>query len=164
MKFPRTLRLDSSDVYVFERAAEPGEWAVPGTFAFVERDPADLEAKEKLAFASGWLGTDSFGHASLVEVAEISEAEFFAVVERLARHFLEHYGAPDLASALPAAREEAETAAALCDHKENTLLAIERDWSEEGIHERVRVIQPGRATDHARIWEIVPEAEENSGS
>ena len=66
MKFPRTLRLDSSDVYVFERAAEPGEWAVPGTFAFVERDPADLEAKEKLAFASGWLGTDSFGHASMI--------------------------------------------------------------------------------------------------
>ena len=31
MKFPRTIRLDPSDVKVFPLAAEPGEWAVPGS-------------------------------------------------------------------------------------------------------------------------------------
>ena len=30
LKFPRTIRLDPSDTFVFEWAAEPGEWAVSG--------------------------------------------------------------------------------------------------------------------------------------
>lgn len=157
MRFPRTIRLDTSDVYVFHRAAEPGEWAVPGGFAFLERDPAGFDNKEKLAFGTGWLGTVSFGRATFVEVAEIAESEFFQVVERLARHFVEHHGAPDLATALPVAREEADQAAQLADHKLHTLLALERAPGEAGLVERFRVIQPERARDHARIWEIVPE-------
>ncbi len=42
LKFPRTIRLDPSDTFVFERAAVPGEWAVSGAFAFWNRDPARL--------------------------------------------------------------------------------------------------------------------------
>ncbi|MFQ5772920.1 MAG: DUF6505 family protein [Kiloniellaceae bacterium] len=159
MKFPRCIRLDTSDVYVYSRAAEPGEWAVPGGFAFAGRDPADLEAKDKLAFRSGWLGTESFGWSSLVEVAEIDEAEFFRVVERLARHFVEACGAPDLTAALPAARAIADDAAGLCEHKVHSLLAVEREMTEEGVVERFRVIAPERAQDHARIWEIAPGGE-----
>ena len=34
---PRTIRLDPSDTVVFSRAAEPGEWAVPGAFLFWAR-------------------------------------------------------------------------------------------------------------------------------
>ena len=108
MKFPRVIRLDTSDRQVFAQAAEPGEWAVTGSFAFLDQDPARLEPKERLAFASGWFGTESGGRATLVEVAEITEAQFFQVVERLARHFVAHYGAPSLVDALPAARAEAE--------------------------------------------------------
>ncbi|MGF1608205.1 MAG: DUF6505 family protein [Kiloniellales bacterium] len=159
MKFPRTIRLDSSDLQVFHTAAAPGEWAVPGAFAFHGRDPAGFDSKDTLAFKSGWLGTESFGHSTLVEVAEIEEAAFFQVVERLARHFVERLGAPDLAAALPAARQEADDAAGLCDHKTGSLLALERDWTDQGIVERFRVIQPSRAQDHARIWEIVDEGE-----
>jgi hypothetical protein len=161
MKFPRTIRLDASDVYVFPVAADPGEWAVPGAFAFAERDPATLERKERLAFAGGWLGTASLGRSSLVEVAEIGEQEFVAVVERLAHHFVERYGAPDLAAALPAARQEADYAAGLCQHKIHTLLAVEREVTEQGVVERFRVIVPGRAKDHAKIWEIVADDEED---
>jgi hypothetical protein len=160
MRFPRCVRLDASDVRIFHRAAGPGEWAVPGGFAFHRRDPDALDRKDRIAFASGWLGTDSFGHCSLVEVAEIDEAGFFRVVERLARHFVEAHGAPDLAAALPAAREEADYAAGLCEHKLNTLLAVEREPGAEGIIERFRVIVPGRAKDHARIWEIVEDGED----
>ena len=162
MKFPRSIRLDTSDVYVFRQTAEPGEWAVPGSFAFVDRDPAGFDNKEKLAFRSGWLGTESFGRATLVEVAEIDEAGFFQVVERLARHFVAHYGAPDLAAALPAAREEADYAASLCDHKAHTLLALERSLEDQGLVERFRVIRPERAGDHARIWELVPGEEDGA--
>lgn len=155
MKFPRCVRLDASDAYVFHRAAEPGEWAVPGGFVFRGRDPEALDGKEKIAFRSSWLGIQSFGHGSLVEVADIDEAEFFRVVERLARHLVEAYGAPDLAAALLAAREEADYAASLCEHRIHTLLAVEREPGEAGIVERFRVIVPERARDHARIWQIV---------
>ncbi len=157
MKFLRTIRLDASDEKVFHKAALPGEWAVPGSFVFANAAPADFDNKEQLAFKSGWLGTDSFGYSSLVEVVEIEEAQFFQVVEQLARHFVEHHGAPDLTSALPAARAEADDAASLCDHKNNTLLAMERELSDAGIVERVRVIEPDRARDHAKIWQLAPE-------
>ena len=157
--FLRSVRLDGSDAKVFHRAAEPGELAVPGGFVFAERDPASLDAKDHQAFRNGWLGTESFGHATLVEVAEISEAEFFQVVERLARHFVSHYGAPELAAALPAAREEADYAASLSDHKVHQMLAIEREPGPEGVIERVRVIRPDRAPDHAKIWRVVPDEE-----
>jgi hypothetical protein len=159
MRFPRVVRLDSSDLRVFPRAAEPGEWAVPGSFAYIDGDPAGWDNKEKLAFQCGWLGTGSFGRSSMVEVAEITEAEFFGVVERLAGHFVELYGAPDLAAALPAAREEADHAASLCDHKEHSLLALERELDDGRVIERFRVIRPDRARDHAKIWEIVEEPE-----
>ena len=80
------------------------------------------------------------------------------MVERLARHFVAAYGAPDLAAALPAARQEADDAAGLCTHKAHSLLALEREMTDEGVVERFRVIKPERAQDHAKIWEIVPEA------
>ncbi len=157
MKFPRCVRFDPSDLNIYRLAAEPGEWAVAGGFAFAETDLSAYDNKDKLAFQSGWLGTESFGRASLVEVAEIDEAGFARVVERLARHFVEAYGAPELAAALPAARQEADDAAGLCDHKLYSLLALERDMTDDGVVERFRVILPERAQDHARIWEIVPE-------
>lgn len=162
MRFPRIIRLDTSDLTTFKKAAKAGEWAVPGSFAFADRDPENFDGKDQVAFQSAWLGTESFGYATLTEVAEISEAAFFQLVERLARHFVEAYGAPDLASALPAARAEADYAAGLCEHKIHTLMAIERRFGETGIVERIRVIRPSGAQDHARIWEIVENGEEGN--
>ena len=159
MKLPRTIQLDRSDLEVFPRAAEPGEWAVSGGFAFADCDPARLDRKEALALRSGWLGTESFGRSTLVEVAEIEEAAFFQVVERLAAHFVAHYGAPDLVSALPVARDEVEHAASLCAHRVHTLLAVERELTDDGLIERFRTIRPRPEQDHARIWEIVAEDE-----
>ena len=157
MKFPRCIRLDASDINIYARAAEPGEWAVPGGFAFADCDPDGLERKARLAFHSAWLGTGSFGHSTLTEVAEIDDAGFEDVVERLAGHFVESYGAPDIAAARPVARAEAEEAAALCEHKVHTLLALEREVTEAGVVERFSVIDPGRASEHTKIWEIVPD-------
>lgn len=157
MQLPRAIRLDQSDQHVFERPCEPGEWAVPGGFAYWEADPARLEGKAQLAFRSGWLGLTSFGHTTLVEIAEIDEAAFFAAVERLARHIETTYGAPSFGHALAAARQEIDDAAALCEHKLGTLLAVERAPSDEGFVERFRVIEPARAADHAKIWQVVPD-------
>ena len=56
VKLLRTIRLDPSDTFVFERAAEPGEWAVSGAFMFWDADPATLEGKARAAFRAGFLG------------------------------------------------------------------------------------------------------------
>ena len=162
-KFPRVVRLDSSDLHVFPQAAAPGEWAVPGSFAFADADIEGLTGKERLAFAHGWLGTTSFGFAALAEVAEIADDDFSQVVERLAGEFVRRYGAPGLVEALPAARAEADYAAGLCDHKVHQLLALEREHGSEGIVERVRLVQPERATSHAKIWEIVADDQDPPG-
>jgi Family of unknown function (DUF6505) len=66
MKLLRTIRLDTSDTFVFDISAEPGEWAVSGTFAFWSRDPAKLEGKTRTAFRSGFLGVSSLGWSTLV--------------------------------------------------------------------------------------------------
>jgi hypothetical protein len=156
MKMLRTIRLDPSDQNVFPRAAAPEEWAVTGTFAFVDADPATWSRKEQLAFRSGWLGTESFGRATFVQVADIATETYEAVVRRLAEHLHTQYGAPDTAAALAAAREEVDYAAGLADHEPGTLFAIEREFRDGGIAERIKVIDRGaKDGQHARIWTIV---------
>ncbi len=154
MRFPRVIRLDASDESAFEHPAAPGEWAVPGSFEFFDHDPALLTGKQREAFAHGFLGTASFGRTTLVEVAEIDAGEHEALVQRLAEHFVTRYGAPDVAAALPAAREEAEFAASICEHPVHTLLMIEREPGEDGIRERFKVVRPPDASDHGavRLW------------
>ena len=50
MKLLRTIRLDPSDTFIFPAAASPGEWAVPGAFAFFGADLTALEGKQRSAF------------------------------------------------------------------------------------------------------------------
>ena len=164
MRFPRTIRLDASDERVFECAAAPEEWAVSGAFAFADLSLEALHGKTGQAFARGFLGTRSFGWSTLVAVAEIAPDELETVVEALARHFVEHYGAPSLEAARPVARAEAGFASGLCEHRINTLLAVERELGPDGIVERFRAIEPGRGSTHAKIWELVPDGDEDGGA
>jgi len=147
LKLPRTIRLDPSDTFVFERAAEPGEWAVSGAFVFWERDPAALGQKARVALRSGFLGVDSLGWSTLAVVTEATGLERQAVVERLANQLLEKFGAPDLAAARIAAEEEVAFAASLCDHPPQTLLAVQRSVEDGEIRERFRTLRPRQATD-----------------
>ncbi len=163
MKFLRVARLDDTDDHVYAPAAQVGELAVPGTFvfSFSERDPADLEGKERQAFRNGFLGLASFGWATVVTVVDITEAEYKGVIETLAQHFVREYGAPSLKEALPVARQEAEYAAGLCDQDVNTLLALERHVDDEGIHESFKVIRPqadweGQGKE-VKIWALRPD-------
>jgi hypothetical protein len=149
LKLPRTIRLDPSDTFVFERAAEPGEWAVSGAFVFWNRDPAALGQKQRVALRSGFLGIDSLGWSTLAVVTEAADADRQAMVERLAAHLLEKYGAPDLAAARDAAEEEVAFAAALCDHASGTLLAVQRNVENGEIRERFRTLKPREAAGDA---------------
>lgn len=142
MKLPRTIRLDASDTFVFSRAAEPGEWAVTGTFLFVDADVATLPTKERVAFRSGFLGIASFGFSTLAVVSEASEEEAAAAAGLLAERFVERLGAPDLTAALPAAREEIAFAASLCEHPVGTLIAVRREMENGEIRERFRSLVP----------------------
>ncbi len=149
LKFPRTIRLDPSDTFVFERAAVPGEWAVSGAFAFWNRDPARLGQKQRVALRSGFLGIDSLGWSTLAIVTEATEADRQAIVDRLARQLLERFGAPDLEAARLAAEEEIAFAASLCDHPAQTLLAVQRSVEHGEIRERFRTLKPRDAAPGA---------------
>jgi len=145
LRFPRTIRLDPSDTFVFERAAEPGEWAVSGAFVFWNQDPATLGQKQRVALRSGILGIDSLGWSTLAIVTEATEADRQAMVERLASQLLEKFGAPDLDAARVAAEEEVAFAASLCDHPPQTLLAVQRSVENGEIRERFRTLKPREA-------------------
>ncbi len=140
LKLPRTIRLDPSDTFVFSRAAEPGEWAVTGTFLFFGRDVVALSGKPLQAFRAGFLGVDSFGWSTLVVVTEADAEERAAAVNRLADQLLTRCGAPDRATALAAAEEEIAFAASLCDHPPNTLLGMHRSAENDGIREAYRTL------------------------
>src|SRR5438874_10805229 len=90
LKLPRTIRLDPSDTFVFERAAEPGEWAVPGAFVFWNADVDALEGKARSAFRSGFLGVASLGWSTLVQMVEASDADHAALVDALAAQLVSH--------------------------------------------------------------------------
>jgi uncharacterized protein DUF6505 len=149
LKLPRTIRLDPSDTFVFERAAASGEWAVSGAFAFWAQDPATLGQKQRVALRSGFLGIDSLGWSTLAIVTTATEADRQAIVDRLARQLLEKFGAPDLEAARLAAEEEIAFAASLCDHPPQTLLAVQRSVENGEIRERFRTLKPHAAAADA---------------
>ena len=103
MKLPRAIRLDDSDLEVYELAAEPGEWCVTGAFSFLDDDESTLTAKRAQAFRSGFLGLGSFGFTTLVQVTEADDDDLQHAIDLLAHHLLKAHGAPHLAAALPAA-------------------------------------------------------------
>ena len=146
MKLARTIRFDESDDNVFERTAQPDEWAVSGAFEFSDWTEGDLTGKARQAFANGWLGLESFGRSTFVAVAEITEAEKQAATQALAQHFVDRFGAPDLNAAMPVAVEEIEYMQAMCDdHDANTLLIVERTLVDAGVNEAFRSIKPQNA-------------------
>ncbi len=113
MKLLRTIRLDASDSFVFEKPAEPGEWAVSGAFVFAASNPSDLTGKARTAFRAGFLGLRSLGRSTLAQIVETHEKEYRAVVELLAEQLVKCFGAPSLATARVAAEEEINFAASL---------------------------------------------------
>jgi hypothetical protein len=142
VKLLRTIRLDPSDNFVFERAAEPGEWAVSGAFVFSDADTDALSGKARAAFRSGFLGVDSLGWSTLVQIVETTESDRAAMVETLAERLVRHFGAPDLAAARAAAEEEVAFAVSLCDHPADTLIAVHRVHEEGAVREAFRTLRP----------------------
>jgi hypothetical protein len=138
-RLPRTIQLDASDRSVFDRAAEPGEWAVTGSFEFLD-GPEDIAGKRLRAFQHGFLGAESFGWSTLVMVADATAAVAEAATDRLARHFVEQHGAPSFAAAREVAEREVAFAAGLCDHPVGTLLTVFRQHGPDGVVEQFATV------------------------
>ena len=138
MKLLRTIRLDPSDTFVFERAAEPGEWAVSGAFVFSEVDVPSLHGKERSAFRGGFLGVTSLGWSTLVQIVDASDDDRETLIAELAQRLVETFGAPDLAAARTAAEEEVAFAASLCNQPQDTLIAVHRSFENGEIREAFR--------------------------
>jgi len=159
-KMPKTMRLDQSDDYVFEHAADAGEWAISGAFEFADAEPEDLTSKQRLAFAQGFLGLNSFGRSTVVSVTSATEADIETAIAALTELLIDRYGAPNREAARAAAEEEVGFALDLCDpYPVNQLLLVAREMTDDGIHESYSAAEkPGRL-DHAKIWTIVPDDE-----
>ncbi len=142
MKLLRTIRLDPSDTFVFERAAEPGDWAVSGSFAFWNEDVAALQGKVRAAFRGGFLGVQSLGWSTLVQIVEADDSDRAAAVDLLAKQLVAEFGAPTLDDARAAAEDEVAFSSSLCTHPADTLIAVHRTQENGEIREAFRSLRP----------------------
>ncbi len=155
MKLLRTIRLDASDTFIFENAAEPGEWAVSGAFVFWNSDPSTLEGKARSAFRGGFLGVQSFGWSTLVQIVEADAAERAALAEALAQRLLDEFGAPDRQAARAAAEDEVTFAESLCNQPQDTLIAVHRSYDEGAVRESFRTLRPREGAKPARAFSFM---------
>jgi hypothetical protein len=154
MKLLRTIRLDASDPFVFDKAAEPGEWAVSGAFAFTCGDPAKLQGRARSAFRAGFLGLASLGRSTLIQIVEAHESDREVAVSILAAQLVAHFGAPDGRAARVAAEEEIDFAASLCIHAPGAV-AVTRCYQQGAIRETFRTLRPREGARHARAFEFL---------
>ena len=160
MKLLRTIALDPSDTFVFDVAAEPGEWAVSGTFRFCDQDPAKLSGKARAAFRSGFLGAQSWGWSTLVQIVPATQDDCQALIALLARQLVDRFGAPDIAIARMAAEEEVAFAQSLCAHPISSLIAVHRSASDGEVRESFRRLRLREGQGHGKAFSFM-EAEDD---
>lgn len=154
MKLLRTIRLDPSDTFIFDPSAEPGEWAVSGAFAFWHRDPATFEGKTRTAFRSGFLGAQSLGRSTVVQIVEATAADRRALVETLAQRLVSDFGAPDLTQATTAAEDEVAFVESLCGPPLDTLVAVHRSFDGGEVRETFRTLRPRGGAKPMRAFNV----------
>jgi len=155
MKLLRTIRLDPSDTFVFEKAAEPGEWAVPGSFVFWHQDPSTFEGKPRSAFRGGLLGIASLGWSTPAQIVNADKADYAEAVEMLAQRLVENFSAPNVTVARLAASEEIAYASSLCDHPLDTLIAVHRVQDGDSIRETFRTLRPRNGPKPLRAFSFL---------
>jgi hypothetical protein len=155
VKLLRTIALDPSDTFVFDVAAEPGDWAVSGAFRFCDRDPAGLTGKDRSAFRSGFLGVRAWGWSTLVQIVPATAADRRDFVELLAAQLVERFGAPDLAIARLAAEEEVAFAEQLCTHPVGSLIAVHRAATDGEVRESFRRLKLREGSGHSKAFSFM---------
>lgn len=155
MKLLRTIALDPSDTFVFDVAAEPGEWAVSGAFRFWNRGGGKLEGKERAAFRGGFLGVQSWGWSTLAQIVPATEEDYRSLVNLLARQLVDRFGAPDMATAKTAAEEEVAFSQSLCSHPISSLIAVHRTANDGEVREAFRRLQLREGQGHGKAFSFM---------
>jgi hypothetical protein len=146
MNLARAIHFDESDMQVFHSPARTGEWCISGGFEFSNWTDEDLAGRARQAFTNGWLGVETFGRVTFAAVTQIEQAEYDALADALAAHFVQVYGAPSPEAARGVALAELAHMAELCaGHDANTLLTVARELTDAGVRETFRVIAPQEA-------------------
>ena len=162
MKLLRTIALDPSDTFVFDVAAEPGEWAVSGAFRFWDCDAAALEGKARAAFRGGFLGVQSWGWSTLAQIVPATEEDYRSLVDLLARQLVDRFGAPDVATATAAAEEEVAFSQSLCSHPISSLVAVHRAVSDGEVRESFRRLQLREGQGHGKAFSFMEVADDTA--
>jgi hypothetical protein len=155
LKLLRAIALDPSDTFVFDAAAEPGEWVVSGAFRFCDQDPATLSAKARAAFRSGLLGVQSWGWSTLAQIVPATESDRRALIELLAGQLIDRFSAPDPATARMAAEEEVVFVQSLCTHPISSLIAVHRSAGHGEVREAFRRLQLRPGQGHGRAFSFM---------
>ena len=164
MKLLRTIRLDASDTFVFDAAAEPGEWAVSGAFVFWHKDPTTLDGKARAAFRSGFLGVRSLGWSTLAQIVDTTAAERVRLVELLAEQLVRHFSAPTIAAATVAAEEEVAFAQSLCSVPADSVVAVHRTYVDGAVRESFRSLRPRDRKSLGKVFSFLEvEGEDEPG-
>ncbi|MEP3277956.1 MAG: DUF6505 family protein [Stappiaceae bacterium] len=157
MKFLKTIHFDPSDTRVFPLAAGSDEWAVSGGFSFSTFEEDELKGKWKQAFSNGFFSIESFGHATFTQVVSLEEAQVADLQSMLAQHFVDRFGAPSVADALPVAAAEIDFIVKLCTEVPiNSVFTLRRFFDDTGeIREEFRIIDTPGEKPHARVWDVI---------
>ena len=156
MKLLRTIRLDPSDTFVFERAAEPGEWAVSGAFAFWDSDPDGARRQGALG-VSRRLPRRRF--ARLVDAGADRRGERRRPRARWSTRWRSSWSRisarRDLQAARAAAEEEVAFAESLCSQPQDTLIAVHRTFEDGEVREAFRTLRPRDGQKPARAFSFL---------
>src|SRR5262245_16270528 len=131
---------------------------------FWNADPATLDGKDRAAFRSGFLGVQSLGWSTLVQIVEASEDDRLKAIDTLAKHLVAEFAAPSVDEAVAAAEEEFAFAASLCTQPADTLIAVHRTVENGEIREAFRTLRPKDGPKPLRAFSFLEvEGEEEPG-
>ena len=106
-------------------------------------DPTGISHRTpKCRCLTSFVGVESHGRCTLAEVAELDEAAYRQIIERLTRHFVDDLGAPTVEAARTAAEDEAEYTADLCESFSSEVwITVKRTPSDDGVKEHYSVFK-----------------------
>jgi hypothetical protein len=98
-----------------------------------------------------------------VQIVDANETDRSEIVEMLAAHLVARFGAPDLATARLAAKEETDFAASLCDQSPGALVAVTRSHENGAIREVFRTLRARNGATHASAFEFLEVVGDDDG-
>jgi hypothetical protein len=97
----------------------------------------------------------SWGWSTLAQIVAATADDRQALVELLAQQLVDRCGAPDLATARPAAEEEVAFAQSLCAHPVGVLIAVHRAVRGGEVSESFRRLKLREGQGHGKAFSFM---------